>query len=437
MTDHPDHESEPQTREEAIDEYRQPDGSVGRRDLLKSAGVLPLGSAIDLDEEGDVPIDADEREVPQVPDLPARFDGWQAGDLHTHSHYSHDVCDNPATCDDPETFGFSVAQQIHNAESRGLDYLAITDHNTVEAIDDEEYDSELLTLVRGYEHSLDKGHGGFFGVDNVYDRATETDGQMRALLEEIHRDGGVGVINHPRTNISATWEYDGPVGMDAVEVWSIAWFLREEAFQGLSSQNHEALSMYDDYLNEGHRLAAVGGSDSHWVWTSGAQGPGQPATWIHAPEGDEASLLDGIRRGRTFVSWDWTGPQLLLEADTGEGYDAMTGDVTAAAGAVDVRVTVANGTGHRLRLVLDGEVVDETIARDAPLSWETTVDIPERVDEQKGHNWLRAEALLEEDFSMRALTSPIYFTHRSTPSSGSDCDCHSPEQRAAYRELEF
>jgi len=415
------------------------DGSVGRRDVLRSAGVLPLGALAGLDDNSKTPSDIDDEEVPTVPNLSDRFDGWQAGDLHVHTHYSHDVCDNPATCEDPETFGFSVDQQIQNAESRGLDYLAITDHNTVAATDDDAFESDLLTLVRGYEDSLSGGHGGFFGVDKVYDRATGTDSQLRALVDEIHRDGGVGVINHPRTNISATWEYGGPLGMDAVEVWSIAWFLREKPFQGLSSQNHEALAMYDDYLNAGHRLGVVGGSDSHWVWTSGAQGPGQPTTWIHAPGGEEQSLIDGIREGRTFVSWDWTGPQLLLEASGkgGDGYDCSIGDVTSASGSTDVRVTAANGVGHRLRLVMDGEILDEIVASTTPFTWETTVDIPGRADEQKGHNWLRAEALLEEDYSMRELTSPIYFTHRRDQPAKEECECHSPAQRRAYRNIDF
>lgn len=414
--------------------------SVGRRDVLKSAGALPIGVAYDPGD--DAWTDADEPRT--VPDLPDAFEGWQAGDLHVHTHHSHDVCEDPTDCEEPYTYGFSVGEQIAYAEARGLDYLAITDHNTVAAFDDDEYEADELTLLGGYEHSLANGHAGFFGIDRVYDRATETDGQMRALLDEIHRDGGVGVANHPRTNISATWEYGGPAGVDAVEVWSIAWYLREEAFRGLSSQNHEALALYDRYLDEGHRLAAVGGSDNHWVATSWAQGPGQPTTWIYAPEADEASLLEGIRRDRTFVSWDWTGPQLLLEANSDSGfgsgeYDLMTGDVAETAGSVDVRVTAANGAGHRLRLVLDGEVVDETVAPASPYAWETTVEVPDRVDEEKGHNWLRAEALLEEDYTMRALTSPMYFAHRSGAASdgGGACECHSSEQREAYADLDL
>lgn len=429
---------------------------VDRRAVLRTAGALPVGVAAGAGAAGGVGDPADaadavtdgaavEDGARTVPDLPSAFDGWLAGDLHVHTHHSHDVCADPTRCEEPHTYGFSVGQQIDHAEARGLDYLALTDHNTVETFADEEYESAELTLLRGYEHSLAKGHGGIFGVDRVYDRATDTDGRMRALVDEVHRDGGVGVANHPRTNISATWEYGGPVGMDAVEVWSIGWYLREEVFQGLSSQNHEALALYDEYLSAGHRLAAVGGSDNHWVATSWAQGPGQPTTWIHAPGGDEAALLEGIRRNRTFVSWDWTGPQVLLEVDAGaetgsdastDGSDAMTGDVTDASGAVDIRVTVANGAGHRLRLVLDGEVVAETVAREAPLTWEPTVRIPARGDGT--HNWLRAEAFLEEDFTIRALTSPIYFAHRAGGSADDGgCDCHSPAQREAYAKLDL
>ena len=67
-----------------------PDGGVGprsadglaRRDVLKSAGVLPLGTAIDADGLGEHSGAATADEARTVPALPDRFEGWQAGDLH-------------------------------------------------------------------------------------------------------------------------------------------------------------------------------------------------------------------------------------------------------------------------------------------------------------------------------------------------------------------
>lgn len=413
---------------------------VERREMLRAASALPIGIVgtelldDDFSPVGDL-ID-DLEEIPVVPQIDG-FEGWQAGDLHVHTHHSHDVCETPA-CEEPWTYGYDVAEQIRNAERRGLDYLAITDHDTVAAQDDPGYGSDELTLLPGYEHSLEDGHAGFLGADRYYDRPSANEGQLRSLVDELRRDGGLAVINHPRTEISSTWGYDSPAGMDAVEVWSIAWFLRDETVPPLASNNHEGLSMYDDYLDAGHRLAAVGGSDSHWRATNALQGPGQPTTWVYAPDGDGPSILEAIRRGRTAVSWDWTGPMVDLEArGTTNEYEHRVGDVVRASGPIDLRVRVGNGLGHRVRIVVDGEVADETVVTATPYEWEPTVDVADDPADAKGHNWIRAEVLLEESLTMRALTSPLYATHGGRPDREGDCSCHAPAVRRAYHDRSF
>jgi predicted metal-dependent phosphoesterase TrpH len=94
---------------------------------------------------------------------------WIAGDLHSHTVLSHDVWAGPGDDNtEPEeayTLGWTAGQQIAIAESRGLDFVAITDHNRVEAVHLPEYRSSRLALIPGYEHSLDGGHAGVFMPD--------------------------------------------------------------------------------------------------------------------------------------------------------------------------------------------------------------------------------------------------------------------------------
>src|SRR5881409_3827526 len=65
---------------------------------------------------------------------------WLAGDLHVHTCYSHDVwCgldDDNTGPEDFYTFGHSVADDFLLAGTRGLDYLAITDHNDIRSQSD-------------------------------------------------------------------------------------------------------------------------------------------------------------------------------------------------------------------------------------------------------------------------------------------------------------
>lgn len=442
-------------------------GDSSRRDLLKATAALPAGtSTLEgslgglLGDEGssrdrDETLEEMFEIVPGVPS-PEGFGDWYAGDLHSHTQYSDDVCETPA-CEEPYTWGYSVGEQIRNAELRGLDYVALTDHNTVETHTDPEYGSELVTLLDGYEHSLSNGHGGIIGVDSYFEEPTGDLAGLSAMLEGVHDAGGLGIINHPRTDISSTWEYETPAPMDAVEVWSIAWYLRDELTQGtLSSNNHESLALYDAYLNAGYQLAAVGGSDSHWRATNLLQGVGQPTTWVNAADDTESSLVEGIREGQTFVSWDWLGPLVRLSAAGDDRSGAGIGETAPIAPSVDVETRIVNGVGHRARLVANGDIVAETTVDASPFTWETAVELSEHAtDHEQG--WIRAEVYLEDTFTMRALTSPVYFTPDGTPptpdpdrletsgdgsgsgairtdTDGGHCDCHSDELRRRVSE---
>jgi hypothetical protein len=113
---------------------------------------------------------------------------WLAGDFHCHTTYSHDVWGGPDRVPQPDdpfgeladsyTWGWSAAEQIAIAESRDLDFLAITDHNRVDALTDPGYAQRPLTLVPGYEHSLRGGHVGVFTptVDALPDLVRDADG---------------------------------------------------------------------------------------------------------------------------------------------------------------------------------------------------------------------------------------------------------------------
>src|SRR5439155_12892684 len=77
------------------------------------------------------------------PKPPAGF--WVAGDLHVHTIYGHDTCITPTTawddsspnraartsCGDAYTVSFTPMQRLQEALDRGLDFVAITDHNNV------------------------------------------------------------------------------------------------------------------------------------------------------------------------------------------------------------------------------------------------------------------------------------------------------------------
>src|SRR3954451_11253954 len=158
---------------------------------------------------------------------------WVAGDLHVHTIYGHDTCITPSEawdpsspdratrrpCEDAYTMGFTPAQRLDEAANRGLDFVAITDHNNVV----NQTDPEVLgwrsahpgfVYVPGYENSQ-PGHVQMLGATACYGNAGRIDGSTiecdqavadrSAAGETLLADGlrndvtdhGVFQVNHP------------------------------------------------------------------------------------------------------------------------------------------------------------------------------------------------------------------------------------------------
>ena len=79
---------------------------------------------------------------------------WYRGDFHAHTNHSDGVHPPP--------------DLVALATKEGLDFLTITDHNTVEAFSKIEGDPGLLVL-RGIEITLRTGDLNVFGVDRRFD----------------------------------------------------------------------------------------------------------------------------------------------------------------------------------------------------------------------------------------------------------------------------
>lgn len=261
---------------------------------------------------------------------------WVTGDLHVHTTYSHDTWDpiNDDEESEPYTLGHSVEQQFLQASLRGLDFIAITDHNDIRAHDDEGFGTHGVLGLYGYENSL-RGHAQMLGARALYDAGDRTAGAITTMADALRNDGGLFQINHPAGGsvqwpVDADWSYGHQVVPDAVEVWNIQSIWQAPAFS--SNSIDDAIRFWEGFLNLGHKIPATGGSDNHWVATNQAQGVGQPTTWIYASELSEAAILEGIRAGRTFITWQppaYRPPKVYLEADADRDgvYEAMVGDV--------------------------------------------------------------------------------------------------------------
>jgi hypothetical protein len=323
--------------------------------LLVAAAVAASGVALPSAMAGLVPpLPSPSLPVPEA-EPPADLGGtWLAGDLHVHTTYSHDSYGGPSDDntgpDEAYTAGLTVAQQFTLAASRGLDYVAITDHNDVRSQSDPGFGAHGVVGVGAYENSLD-GHAQMLGADQVYDRSLGAAAQRDAL----QADGGVFQINHPVEGGEVDWGPGHSIVPDAVEVWNISRLYQPPLPS--ASDNDAAVRFWEQFLDAGHRVAATGGSDSHWASTVAIQGVGSPTTWVFASEATEAGVLDGVRAGRTMVSARppaQGGARVFLEADVdGDGtFEAMVGDAAPVGTAMRARVDGAPGA--ELRIITDG-----------------------------------------------------------------------------------
>src|SRR3712207_5463347 len=192
---------------------------------------------------------------------------WYAGDLHVHTCFSHDVFCGPG--DDntgPEeayTLGESVPQRFAEASLRGLDYVAITDHNDVRAQRDPGFGGSGVLGLPAYENSL-RGHAQMLGATRVLDNGDASAAAVAALQQALHRKGGALQANHPgyradqpfsscADTAALDWSYGYDVVPDAIEVVNpTAPVATAEAY-------------LECWLQRGARPAVTGGSDNHWV----------------------------------------------------------------------------------------------------------------------------------------------------------------------------
>jgi hypothetical protein len=304
------------------------------------------------------------RDAPSAPTL-ATGTRWYAGDFHVHSEESGDA---RATLDEIGTL----------ARSRGLDFVVITDHNTVSQdgrIAAAQPDHPDLLFVRGIEVTTYAGHGNAIGATSYVDHRAGLDGVgAPTILDEVTDQGAVFSINHPALQlgdacIGCAWRHDDTPWdqVAAIEIHTGNFEVTGTLF------TPQAIALWDEQLAAGYALAAIGGSDDHTAGVDeGATGSpiGSPTTMVLADALSEAAILDAIRAGRTVVKL--RGPDdPMAELTSG---DARIGDTVTGVGEARLTLHVTGGDGTLAQVWRDGALVEGfTVEGD---DWTHTVVYP-------------------------------------------------------------
>lgn len=285
--------------------------------------------------------------------------GWISVDSHIHT--LTDSGHGDATIDERQ---LTIAGE-------GIDLAIATDHNhhadyapAVERTGT----AGLFQYVTGNEVTTKLGHFNAFPILPGTQPVDHTVDDWERLLPGIRAMPGVRVVilNHPR-NLHSGFVPMGPTQFDTVT----GRHRREAALRGLdgfevvtsAAMQSDIRLLFRDWfalLNRGHRIAAVGSSDTHDVNRFLL---GQARTYVAAEEnrvaaGDLASVWQGYEDGKMLVS-------MGLVAEIAVAGTGRVGDLIPATGGttlpVVVTVTGPSWTrADRIELYANGHLIRQT-----------------------------------------------------------------------------
>ncbi|MBO9544572.1 CehA/McbA family metallohydrolase [Caulobacter sp.] len=332
--------------------------------------------------------------------------GWYRGDLHMHTAHSDGGC----TTGDAPRAPCPVYRTVLAAQAAGLDFIAVTDHNTTsqaEALTELQPAFPNLLLMVGREITTFQGHANVFGPTAFIDfrLGSKTVPTIRSLQQAVKASGGVFSINHPAVPsgemcMGCGWTAKD-TDYDAVQAIEVANGGNEKAlggFEGVLS----GVPFWEAQLNQGRRITAVGGSDNHdaGIPHDKPSAVGRPATVIHAEGLSTEALLTGLKAGRVFIDLDGTRDRMLeLSAKAGDRTAVMGGTLAAKPGEAVVFVASVTGVDAAGLEVIQGGAKVTPVISDGKFE----------IRMGQGKSWVRVN-VRDAGGRLLLIGNPIYLT---------------------------
>ena len=335
---------------------------------------------------------------------------WYRGDLHMHTGHSDGQCPSQTS----KMVPCPVFVTVNAAAQRGLDFIAITDHNATSQYDAmrelQPYFDKLL-LIPGREVTTFYGHINFLGTTDFVDfrLGSKAVPDADTLLSNARQLGALTSINHPRDPtgelcMGCGWTPPQPVDMHLLTAI-------EAVNSGSEDPDTSGIPFWEAQLNLGFRLTAIGGSDNHRPMKPLDQigSVGNPTTVVYASELSTPAIMAGIAAGHVCIDLTGSHDRMLeVEARAGDQAAHMGDSLKAGNGAtveLDVHaVGVANGLvvltvdGKGLPLSSDVSIVNQDQTKE--LAW---------TSDGKRH-WIRVDVIGPES-KLWLLGNPVYINY--------------------------
>ncbi len=338
--------------------------------------------------------------------------GWYRGDLHMHTAHSDASCLSVRGAHVP----CPVFKTLEAAHARGLDFIAVTDHNDAaqnNALRELAPYFDDLLLIPGREITTFNGHANVWGPTGPMDfqLGSARAPTLAAIQTEVEKAAGLISINHPGQPSGEACTGCGWTVKDT----DFSRIQAIEAVNGGSSRlpggAESAISgipFWEARLNAGLRITGVGGSDNHDA-TFDPRLPaavGRPTTVVHATELSQPAVLAAIRAGHVFVDIEGTRDRVVEITATMGGASAGMGDPlpAPAQAPVSLSVHVLHAKGGLVRLAGDGAKLADH-AEAALAGDDATASF--RLISDGARHWIRAD-VRGPDGNLWLLGNPVY-----------------------------
>lgn len=212
------------------------------------------------------------------------------------------------------------------ANRQNLDFLILTDHNTLKPKADHKEGWYRRTLVlAGDEISTQSGH---YVALNIHEEIpSRKDPQW--TINEVAGQGGLGFIAHPFWR-SSQWKNLQVHGFTGLEIYNAAedvsqhrrtgqvllglgtvFFGQDFFMEKWLSRCQDSLALWDRYLNEGKRIVGIGSADAHGLKRLGLHLGPYGATFklvrdhlLIPGELTQEALYQAIAQGHLFMAHD-------------------------------------------------------------------------------------------------------------------------------------
>lgn len=295
------------------------------------------------------------------------------GDCHTHTVHSDGW--------------YTVEEAVARARQDKLDFLFITDHNSM-ASNASVRSFPDIAVLPGVEVTYYGGHYNLFGVNRpIKTYVANTREEVLAIMREGRESGALVAINHPCDgHCPWTFGFEGDVPYDMMEIWNGAH----------TPANQKAIDLWHRQLCLGRIRPAIGGSDCHHAQLF--RNYAAPATYLYASSSGKSDILAAMKGGHAFIGMNADAPHIHLQMG-----EARMGDVYHGQKAVlELKVSGLSSTDE---VLLIGET--GTVFSDKPgkcYRYEAEADV-------SGRRFIRAEirrTLPGGATTLAAVSNPIY-----------------------------